>query len=123
MIVSDEPEKTGAMGFYRFGKEEIHVDEQFLEKPEIVTHIVIHEFIHFLTMHEQAKGDRIPDFMNEGITEKLAREVSGLKEGQKYNLHEEVVVDGDLDGYGEESETDDDVVLEDDESIDDENVK
>ncbi len=84
MIVSDEPVKTGAMGFYRFGKEEIHVDEQFLEKPEIVTHIVIHEFIHFLTMHEQAKGDRIPDFMNEGITEKLAREVSGLKEVGSY---------------------------------------
>ena len=40
----------------------------------------------------------------------------------KVLAEEEVVVDGDLDGYGEESETDDDVVLEDDESIDDENV-
>ena len=35
---------------------------------------------------------------------------------------EEVVVDGDLDGYSEETETDDDVVLEDDESIEDEEV-
>ena len=40
----------------------------------------------------------------------------------KVLAEEEVVVDGDLDGYGEESETDDDVVLEDDESIDDEDV-
>ena len=40
----------------------------------------------------------------------------------KVLAEEEVVVDGDLDGYGEESETDDDVVLEDDDSIDDEDV-
>ena len=40
----------------------------------------------------------------------------------KVLAEEEVVVDGDLDGYGEESETDDDVVLEDDESLDDEDV-
>ena len=40
----------------------------------------------------------------------------------KVLAEEEVVVDGDLDGYGEESETDDDVVLEDDNSIDDEDV-
>ena len=40
----------------------------------------------------------------------------------KVLAEEEVVVDGDLDGYGEESETDDDVVLEEDESLDDEDV-
>jgi len=40
----------------------------------------------------------------------------------KVLAEEEVVVDGELDGYGEESETDDDVVLEDDDSIDDEDV-
>ena len=32
---------------------------------------------------------------------------------------DEVIADGDLDGYGEETDTDDDIVLEDDESIDD----
>ena len=40
----------------------------------------------------------------------------------KVLAEEEVVVDGDLDGYGEESETDDDVTLEDDEALDDEDV-
>ena len=32
---------------------------------------------------------------------------------------EEVIADGDLDGYGEETDTDDDIILEDDETIDD----
>ena len=32
---------------------------------------------------------------------------------------EEIIADGDLDGYGEETDTDDDIVLEDDEAIDD----
>ena len=40
----------------------------------------------------------------------------------KVLAEEEVIADGDLEGYGEESETDDDVVLEDDESMDDEDV-
>ena len=84
LIVSDEPSKNNAMGFYRWWKEEIHVDEKFLENRELTTHILIHEFIHFLTRAEQAKGDIIPNFMNEGITEKLAREVSGMKEIGSY---------------------------------------
>ncbi|MEE0865374.1 MAG: DNA-directed RNA polymerase subunit beta [Clostridia bacterium] len=53
-----------------------------------------------------------------------------IEEGIEYDpekdskvlAEEEVIVDGDLDGYGEESETDDDVVLDDDESIDDEDI-
>ena len=50
-----------------------------------------------------------------------------IEEGIEYDpekdgkvlAEEEVIEDGDLDGYGEESETDDDVILEDDETIDD----
>ena len=83
MIVSSEPSKIGAAGFYRHrqGIAEIHIDELYLKKEELLDSIFCHEFIHFLAMRGLDDME-YPDpeiknggFINEALTEMLTQQI------------------------------------------------
>ena len=79
ILVSNEPSKIGAAGFYRHrrGITEIHIDENYLKHEETLDSILCHEFIHFLAMRGLDDME-YPDpeiknggFINEALTEML----------------------------------------------------
>ncbi len=84
ILISDEPSKSGADGFYRHkkGVYGIHIDSSCLTKPnEYLDAVLSHEFIHFLVMRGLDKVE-YPDpeikeggFINEAITEMLNQQI------------------------------------------------
>lgn len=83
MVVSNEPSKIGAAGFYRHrqGIAEIHIDELYLKHEELLDSIFCHEFIHFLAMRGLDDME-YPDpeiknggFINEALTEMLTHQI------------------------------------------------
>ncbi len=82
ILVSNEPSKVGAVGLYRYGIKEIHIDSSCLNYPmEYLDAVLSHEFIHFLVMREIDKVE-FPDpeiknggFINEAITEMLNQQI------------------------------------------------
>lgn len=83
MMVSNEPSKIGAAGFYRHrqGVAEIHIGEEYLEYDELLDSIFCHEFIHFLAMRGLDEIE-YPDleiknggFINEALTEMLTQQI------------------------------------------------
>lgn len=84
IVVSCEPSKIGADGFYRHRNliQEIHVDEFCLDYGnEYLDSVLCHEFIHFLVMRGLDKID-FPDpeiknggFVNEALTEMLTQQI------------------------------------------------
>ena len=84
ILISDEPSKSGADGFYRHkeGVQEIHIDSSCLTYPaEYLDAVLSHEFIHFLVMRGLDKVE-YPDpeiknggFINEAITEMLNKQM------------------------------------------------
>lgn len=84
ILISDEPSKKGADGFYRHrqGVQEIHIDSSCLTYPtEYLDATLSHEFIHFLVMRG-LENVKYPDpeiknggFINEAITEMLNQQL------------------------------------------------
>lgn len=83
MMVSNEPSKIGAAGFYRHRQDaaEIHIGEEYLEYDELLDSIFCHEFIHFLAMRGLDEIE-YPDleiknggFINEALTEMLTQQI------------------------------------------------
>ena len=84
IVVSDEPSKINAAGFYGSwqGTRGIHIDEKYLNLEEnVLDSIFCHEFIHFLVMRgledSEDYGIEIKNggFINEALTEMLTQQI------------------------------------------------
>ena len=76
IIVSKEPDKIGAYGFYNTYKNEIHVDESVLDNEELLEHVLCHEFIHFLVHINCIKvPDAEPDIVTGGMIDEALTEM------------------------------------------------
>lgn len=85
-VVSDEPSKYQASGFYDTSQNRICIDTQYINSQELEG-IFCHEFIHFLVAHDmrntldKTKNSSIYNggFINEALTEMLTEEIYSEK--------------------------------------------